>query len=95
MKDWLKNLWAKIKAYIGVDGLLHFLICYAIVVTFGLIDFVAGVVVAVGLSIFKECWDYANATKAGGKWGWKHTLHDLLFDLFGILVGVGVCLWLK
>lgn len=94
MKEWLKNLWAKIKAYIGTDGVLHFGICYAIVVTFGLIDWVAGVIVAFGLSILKEGWDYARRDKTQS-WDWKHTAHDLLFDFLGIVFGVLICLWLK
>lgn len=95
MKEWIKNLWARVKAYVGVDGVLHFLVCYAIVVTFGLIDFVAGVIVAVGLSILKECWDYAVVTKRGEKWNWGSASHDLLFDLLGVVLGIIICLWLK
>lgn len=94
MKEWFKKLWAKIKAYVGVDGLLHFLICYAIVVTFGLLDWIPGVFVALFLSIVKECFDYSYRDKTK-PWDYWHTFHDLLFDLLGILLAVGVCLWLK
>lgn len=94
MKEWLKNLWVKVKAYIRIDGVLHFGVCYAIVVTLGLIDWFAGVIVAFGLSILKEEWDYACRDKMRG-WDWKHTGHDLLFDFLGIIFGILICLWLK
>lgn len=77
----------------GIDGLLHLLICYLIVVTFGLIDWIPGVVVALFLSIFKECYDYSYRKQ--NPWDWNHTLHDLIFDAIGILLGVAVCLVLK
>lgn len=95
MKEWLKALWAKIKAFIGIDGVLHFGICYAIVVTFGLMDYIAGIIFAFGLSVFKECWDYSREKKQTGEWNWRHSLHDLLFDFIGIGLGVAICIWLK
>lgn len=94
MKNWLKKLWNKIKSYTGIDGLLHLLFCYLIVVTCGLIDFIPGVIIAVFLSIFKECYDYSYRDKTK-EWNWQHTLHDLVFDAIGILIGVGICLLLK
>ena len=94
MKNWLTEIWKKFKSFVGIDGLLHFLICYLIVVTFGLIDWIPGVIVAFGLTIFKECWDYSYRDKTV-KWDWKHTGHDLLFDFLGILIGIAICIWLK
>jgi hypothetical protein len=91
MKAWLNELWKKLKVFIGTDGVLHFLFCYLIVVTFGLIDWIPGVIVAFAVSVFKECWDYSYKNK-GSAWDWKHTLHDLLCDFVGIGLGVLICL---
>ena len=93
MKEFIKNLLPAIKNYMGVDGLLHMLVCYAIVVTFGLIEYKAGIIIALGLSIFKECYDYSYRKQ--NPWDWEHTFHDLIFDAIGILLGVAVCLVLK
>ncbi len=93
MKKWFKELRNRIKSYAGIDGLQHLLVCYIIVVTFGLVDWIPGVIVAVFLSIFKECYDYSYRDKTK-EWDWGHTLHDLIFDAIGILLGVCMCLLL-
>ena len=81
---------------IRTDGLLHFLVNYATVLTFTLFDpaLIAGPVVAVFLSAFKECYDVSNFKKAGTEVAVirKETIHDAIFDILGILAGAGVCL---
>lgn len=86
----------KLFSLIRTDGLLHFLVNYATVLTFTLFDpaLIAGPVVAVFLSVFKECYDVSNFKKAGTDKAVirKETIHDAIFDILGILAGVGVCL---
>ena len=87
----MKKIFNTIWNYVQIDGLLHFLVCYALVVTLTLFDTaifpIAGTVVAVFCATIKECWDasYKHATK-------KQIIHDLIFDALGILIAIGVCL---
>lgn len=87
----MKKIFNTIWSYVQIDGLLHFLVCYALVITFALFDItifpIAGTMVAVFCAIIKECWDasYKHATK-------KQIIHDLVFDALGILIAIGICL---
>ena len=87
----MKKIFKLIWGYMQTDGLLHLLVCYALVVTFALFDTaifpIAGTMVAVFCAIIKECWDasYKHATK-------KQIIHDLVFDALGILIAIGICL---
>ena len=87
----MKKIFNTIWNYVQIDGLLHFLVCYALVVTLTLFDTaifpIAGTMVAVFCATIKECWDasYKHATK-------KQIIHDLIFDALGILIAIGVCL---
>lgn len=87
----MKKIFNAIWNYVQIDGLLHFLVCYAIAITFALADPsifpIAGTMVAVFCAIIKECWDasYKHATK-------KQIIHDLVFDALGILIVIGICL---
>lgn len=87
----MKKIFNTIWNYVQIDGLLHFLVCYALVVTFALFDTaifpIAGTMVAVFCATIKECWDasYKHATK-------KQIIHDLIFDTLGILIAIGICL---
>ena len=87
----MKKIFNTIWNYVQIDGLLHFLVCYALVVTLALFDTaifpIAGTMVAVFCSTIKECWDasYKHATK-------KQIIHDAIFDALGILIAIGVCL---
>ena len=87
----MKKVFNTIWNYVQIDGLLHFLVCYALVVTLTLFDTaifpIAGTMVAVFCATIKECWDasYKHATK-------KQIIHDLIFDALGILIAIGICL---
>ena len=87
----MKKIFNTVWNYVQIDGLLHFLVCYALVITFALFDTaifpIAGTMVAVFCAIIKECWDasYKHAMK-------KQIIHDLVFDALGILIAIGICL---
>lgn len=76
--------------WMGTDGLLHFLVCYAMMLTFfpfiGWYALIPALVAAIG----KECWDYFvekdnNAEQVG---------HDLICDASGIMAAtIMVLLW--
>ena len=87
----MKKIFNTVWNYVQIDGLLHFLVCYALVITFALFDTaifpIAGTMVAAFCAIIKECWDISYKHQAK-----KATIHDAIFDLLGILIAIGVCL---
>jgi hypothetical protein len=67
---------------ICTDGLLHFLACYAIILTFSpLIGILGAIGIAGALSIVKEAWDYFYEKDNNV----QQVLHDLICDVIGIL----------
>lgn len=81
----------KLLKWIGYDGLLHFLVCYAMLLTFtpivGLWWALATVCVA---SVGKEAWDYF-VEKDNNK---EQVIHDLICDGVGILCSlVTILIW--
>lgn len=68
--------------WIATDGLLHFLVCYAIMLTFSLL---IGIWWAMGiagiLAIAKEAWDYFYERDNNI----KQVFHDLICDIVGII----------
>lgn len=90
----MKKIFNAIWNYVQIDGLLHFLVCYAIVITFALADPsvfpIAGTMVAVFCAFIKEAWDisYKHQNK-------KATIHDSIFDVLGIGMSIGLCFLLK
>ena len=75
----------KLLKWIGYDGLLHFLVCYAMLLTFtpivGVWWSLATVCVA---SVGKEAWDYL-IQKDNDKQG---VIHDLICDSAGVLIAL-------
>ena len=76
----------------NIDKLVHFLVCYAIVLTgdrFNALWF--GILAALFLSVGKEVLDWQSY---GKKIGWKAFLSlsagDLVADVAGIVVAMGV-----
>lgn len=88
-----EKVWNWIIKVAGIDGVLHFGVCYAIVVTVGLLDWIAGAFIAFGISVFKESVDWQKHKDVLEYW--KCIAHDLVFGGLGILVGACVCLVLK
>lgn len=90
----MKKIFNAIWKYMAIDGLLHFLVCYAIVITFALVDPsvfpIAGTMVAVFCAFFKEAWDISFKKQSK-----KATIHDAIFDILGIAIAIGVCFLLK
>lgn len=90
----MKKIFNSVWNYVQIDGLLHFLVCYAIVITFALADPsvfpIAGTMVAVFCAFIKEGWDisYKHQNK-------KATIHDVIFDALGIGMAIGLCFLLK
>lgn len=90
----MKKIFNPVWNYVQIDGLLHFLVCYAIVLSFALADAsifpIAGTMVAVFCAFIKEAWDisYKHQSK-------KATLHDVIFDALGIGMAIGLCFLLK
>lgn len=77
--------------WVGTDGLLHFLVCYAIMLTLSPIIGIAWAVIpSVGLSVIKEVIDYC-IEKDNNE---SQVLHDLIFDAVGIVGAIVVmALW--
>lgn len=68
--------------WIATDGLLHFLVCYATMMTFTpIIGAWWAMAIAVTLAVVKEAWDYFYE-KDNNK---EQVLHDLICDLVGIV----------
>lgn len=90
----MKKIINAILGYVAIDGLLHFLVCYAIVLSFALADEsifpIAGTTVAAFCAFIKEAWDisYKHQSK-------KATTHDVIFDALGIGMAIGLCFLLK
>lgn len=92
-----KEFWAKVKAFfegvwrwVRVDGLLHILAVYAIVLTFcGPLSWWVADLIAVGVFIIKELVDLISK-KGTAEW------HDVICDIAGLILADGVlCLhWL-
>lgn len=71
----------KIINWIGYDGLLHFLVCYAMILTFTPIiglwwAFVTTVIASIGKELYDVFVIKSNDLKS--------SLHDVLFDAVGI-----------
>lgn len=90
----MKKIFNLLWKYMAIDGLLHFLVCYAIVITFAIVETtifpIAGTMVAVFCAFLKEAWDvtFKHQDK-------KAILHDAIFDALGIVIAVGLCFLLK
>ena len=71
--------------WVGTDGLLHFLVCYALMLTFKpIVGVWWSLLIAIIPALAKEAWDYYvekdNDT--------EQVLHDLVCDGVGILLSL-------
>ena len=77
--------------WMGTDGLLHFLVCYSLVLTFQpIVGLIWAVVIAVIPALAKEGWDYFIQKDNSS----LQVKHDLMCDWFGIAAALTVItLW--
>lgn len=86
----VKALFEKVWRWVRVDGLLHILAVYAIVLTFcGPLSWWVADLIAIGVFIIKEVLDLISK-KETAEW------HDVICDAIGLILADGViCLhWL-
>ena len=77
IKKWIS--WA------AIDGLLHYLMCYAIVtICVPIVGLTCAIVIAVLTALIKEFCDY-HVQKDNDKAG---VIHDLIFDAVGIITAI-------
>lgn len=81
----------ELRKWIGSDGLLHFLVCYAVTLT--LTPFVGvwwTLLIVIATSCFKEAWDYF-VQRDNDK---EQVIHDLICDGAGVMIALTVLiLW--
>lgn len=71
--------------WVGTDGLLHFLVCYAIMLTLSPTIGIAWAVLATtGVAVLKEVWDFCIQKDNDA----EQVLHDLLCDFVGIVMAI-------
>lgn len=73
--------------WVGIDGLLHFLVCYAMMLTFTpIVGMTWTIIFTTSLAVTKEVIDFCiqkdNDEKA--------VLHDLSFDVAGVMGAIVV-----
>lgn len=79
----------KIVTWVGSDGLLHFAMSAIIVFALGWVNPLWAVpVVALLIGVIKEGYDWTRAMCASGVYNWKHSGHDLICDLVGVVFGL-------
>ena len=86
----MRNLFKKIAEFIRVDGLLHILSCYAITISVSIIDIIAALLCVSGVAILKEAYDLSYKKNTV-----KESLHDILCDVIGVVLAIGVFLLVR
>ena len=81
MKKLIESL-KKIKEWVAIDGLLHFLVCYAIIVSLTPLIGWWALLLAILVALCKEAWDYF-VEKDNNK---EQVIHDLICDGVGIII---------
>ena len=81
MKKLLESL-KKIKEWVATDGLLHFLVCYALIVALTPIWGWWTLLVTILVALGKEAWDFF-VEKDNNK---EQVVHDLICDGIGIVL---------
>lgn len=77
--------------WIAVDGLLHFLVCYALMLALTPIIGIWGTLgITIGIATLKEAWDFF-IDEDNNK---EQVLHDLICDAAGIVMAMlTILLW--
>lgn len=71
--------------WVGTDGLLHFLVCYAMMLTLAPIVGIAWSVLATtSMAVFKEVWDFCIQKDNN----LEQVLHDAIFDIIGMVAAL-------
>ena len=78
--------------WVGTDGLLHFLVCYALILTFQpIVGVWWSMFVTVASALIKEAWDYFVEKDNNV----KQVLHDLICDGVGIAAAlITILIWI-
>ena len=78
----MKKLITKITKWVGTDGLLHFLVCYAMMLALTpIIGLTATLGITIILATIKELWDYC-IQKDNNE---EQVMHDVICDAVGII----------
>lgn len=81
----MRNFINKISKWVGTDGLLHFLVCYALMLTLTPVIGIWWTILATAIvTLSKEAWDYFYQ-KDNDK---NAVLHDIICDACGIILAV-------
>ena len=81
----IRNILKKIFQWVNTDGLLHFLTCYALILTFfSIFNLQIGILLTIVIAILKEVYDiYIKKCN-----NYKQALHDIVMDIIGVIMGV-------
>lgn len=75
----------KMLKWVGIDGLLHFLVCYAMMLTLApMIGLAWAVLATTGVAVLKEVWDFCIQKDNDA----EQVLHDVILDGTGILIAL-------
>lgn len=75
----------KMLKWVGIDGLLHFLVCYAMMLTLApMIGLAWAVLATTGVAVLKEVWDFCIQKDNDA----EQVLHDVILDSTGILIAL-------
>lgn len=75
-------------AWVGADGIFHFLISALDVLIFAtFVPLWVAVLIVLGIGILKEAWDLAKRKSA---YDWKDGWSDMMCDVLGIALGTGI-----
>jgi hypothetical protein len=81
----MKELINKITKWVGTDGLLHFLVCYALMLTLSpILGMAWAVLTTTNIAILKEVIDFCIQKDNDI----SQVMHDLLCDVVGIVVAI-------
>lgn len=74
-------------SWIGIDGLLHFLCCFTLMIITAPIGIWWAIGLTTTIAVAKEVYDYFIQKDNNG----KQVLHDFIFDISGLLLAL---LWI-
>ena len=81
----MKDMLNKITAWVGTDGLLHFLVCYAMMLTLApIVGMAWAVLTTTNIAILKEVIDFCIQKDNDI----SQVMHDLLCDVVGIVMAI-------